>query len=80
MPADRSAQALAELRPRRPAEGHREMRQPVDRRWGPPCPGSDELGQALGAEPHMQSRTALGDCRRFVSQVARHGVARGDFL
>lgn len=30
VPADRSGQAVAELRPRRPAEGHRDLRSPLD--------------------------------------------------
>ena len=46
--ADGSTQALASLRPRRPAEGHRDLRQPVDQPVGPPGPGRDALGPALG--------------------------------
>jgi hypothetical protein len=48
--ADRSGQAVAEVRPRRPAEGHRDLRQPLDQPLGPPSPGSNELGQALGED------------------------------
>ena len=51
VPADRSGQAVAELRPRRPAEGHRDLRQPLDQPLGPPGPRDDELGQALGEDP-----------------------------
>jgi hypothetical protein len=51
VPADPSTQALASLRPRRPAQGHRDLRQPLDQSGGPPGPGSDELGPALGADP-----------------------------
>jgi hypothetical protein len=51
VPADRSAQALASLRPRRPAEGHRDLRQPLDQPLGPPGPRDDALGQALGEDP-----------------------------
>ena len=47
--ADGSTQALASLRPRRPAEGHRDLRQPLHQPVGPPGPGRDALGPALGA-------------------------------
>jgi hypothetical protein len=51
VPADRSAQAMASPRPRHPAEGHRDLRQPLHQPLGPPGPGRDELGQALGKDP-----------------------------
>jgi hypothetical protein len=51
IPAAPSTQALASLHPRRPAEGHRDLRQPLDQSLGPPGPGSDELGEALGEDP-----------------------------
>jgi hypothetical protein len=41
---------MAELRPRRPAEGHRDLRQPLDQPVSPPSPGCHELGQALGED------------------------------
>jgi hypothetical protein len=46
VPADRSAQAMAELGPCRPAEGHRDLRQPWHQPLGPPGPGRHELGPA----------------------------------
>ena len=48
--ADGSTQALAERRPRRPAEGPRDLGQPVHQPLSPPGPGGDELGQALGED------------------------------
>jgi len=82
--ADGSTQALASLRPRRPAEGHRDLRQPLDQPLGPPGPGRDELGQALGEDAARAAPVgaeALPDLERsHHTEVCPREIREGAFI
>ena len=84
VPADRFAQAMAERGPRRAAEGHGDRRQPVDPPWGPPGPGSDELGQALGEDPARAvpiGAEELPDTERsHDAEVCPRGIREGTLI